>query len=219
MHDSLDRFDILWIRCGRLHRLVALAAPVALLALGAPGRSGASDLTSTSYRLRALHPSAFGPARLVRPGVPTTTAGSAASVGQGDALGPFGSPTTLTTLLPGIWPIAARSLPALDVDHDQHPWFLDADDDGDGLLDVVETGTGLFVSASNTGTSSVDADSDDDGHPDGAEVAAGTDPNDPLSPPPPPPAVPLTSPPGLVLFALVALESLRRFVGERRRHV
>lgn len=219
MCSSLDRYDIRRIRFTRRHRLVVLATPIVLLALGVAGRAEASDLTSPSYRLRALHPAAFGPARLVRPGVPTTTIGTGASAGQGDALGPSGSPTTLTTLLPGVWPVAARVLPALDLDHDQHPWFLDDDDDGDGLLDVVETATGLFVSASNTGTSPVDADSDHDGHSDGAEVAAGTNPNDPLSPPPPPPAVPLATPTGIVLFALVAFESLRRLVGERSPHV
>ena len=72
------------------------------------------------------------------------------------------------------------------------------DSDEDGLIDDVETGTGVFIDASDTGSdpnnpdSDADgvldgieialgidpnnADSDDDGVPDGAEVAAGTDP-------------------------------------------
>ena len=53
------------------------------------------------------------------------------------------------------------------------------DDDGDGLLDSVETNTGTYVSASNTGTDPNDADSDNDGLTDGAEVNThSTDPND-----------------------------------------
>jgi len=44
------------------------------------------------------------------------------------------------------------------------------DADADGLLDAVETGTGAFVSAGDTGTSPVRADSDGDGLRDGDEV-------------------------------------------------
>jgi hypothetical protein len=46
----------------------------------------------------------------------------------------------------------------------------DSDTDDDTLLDGVETGTGTFVSASNTGTNPKNADSDDDGLSDGNEV-------------------------------------------------
>jgi len=49
-----------------------------------------------------------------------------------------------------------------------HPQL--ADTDNDGLLDGVETGTGLFVSASDTGTNPLLADTDRDGLSDGAEV-------------------------------------------------
>ncbi|MGH9868011.1 MAG: FG-GAP-like repeat-containing protein [Candidatus Polarisedimenticolia bacterium] len=52
----------------------------------------------------------------------------------------------------------------------------DADDDNDGLADAVETGTGIFVNAGNTGTDPLDDDTDDDGLNDGAEVDAGSDP-------------------------------------------
>ena len=51
------------------------------------------------------------------------------------------------------------------------------DSDGDGLDDSVETNTGTFVSASDTGTNPNVVDSDNDGFSDGAEVAFGTDPN------------------------------------------
>lgn len=52
------------------------------------------------------------------------------------------------------------------------------DGDSDDLCDYVETGTGTYVSADDTGTSRTDADSDDDGLTDGEEVnTTGTDPN------------------------------------------
>ncbi|HEY6131167.1 MAG TPA: hypothetical protein VIV27_04075 [Halioglobus sp.] len=52
------------------------------------------------------------------------------------------------------------------------------DTDGDGLLDEVETDTGVYVGTSNTGTDPQDADSDDDNILDGAELAFGTNPTD-----------------------------------------
>ena len=54
----------------------------------------------------------------------------------------------------------------------------DDDDDNDGLDDVVETNTGVFVSPTDTGSNPMNADSDSDGFSDGFEVAAGSDPND-----------------------------------------
>jgi hypothetical protein len=54
----------------------------------------------------------------------------------------------------------------------------DQDDDDDTLLDVYETNTGTFVSATDTGSNPFLADTDADGFDDGVEVAAGTDPND-----------------------------------------
>lgn len=53
-------------------------------------------------------------------------------------------------------------------------------DDGDGLLDGVETNTGIFISPSDTGTDPLDWDTDDDDVNDGEEVANGSDPNDPM---------------------------------------
>lgn len=53
---------------------------------------------------------------------------------------------------------------------------LDTDVDNDGLLGSVETNTGVFVDASDTGTDPQNADTDGDGVDDGAEVEAGTDP-------------------------------------------
>ena len=50
---------------------------------------------------------------------------------------------------------------------------FNADSDGDGLLDGVETNTGLFVSASDRGTSPIDTDSDNDGLLDSVETNTG----------------------------------------------
>jgi Bacterial TSP3 repeat len=85
---------------------------------------------------------------------------------------------------------------------------LDPDDENDGLDDVVETNTGVFVSASDTGTDPNNADSDGDGLSDGAEVHGGTDPNDANSPGSSPiPALPL---PASVLLALAVLVGAAR---------
>jgi DNA-binding beta-propeller fold protein YncE len=53
------------------------------------------------------------------------------------------------------------------------------DMDGDGLLDGVETGSGVFVDENDTGTDPHDPDTDDDGLDDGEEVERDTDPHDP----------------------------------------
>jgi uncharacterized repeat protein (TIGR02543 family) len=55
---------------------------------------------------------------------------------------------------------------------------VDTDSDTDGLVDSVETNTGVFVSASNTGTNPNNADTDADGVPDGLEVKEKTSPVD-----------------------------------------
>ncbi len=54
------------------------------------------------------------------------------------------------------------------------------DRDEDALLNGAETGTGVFISATNAGTNPALADTDGDGFDDGDEVAQGTDPTNPL---------------------------------------
>lgn len=51
------------------------------------------------------------------------------------------------------------------------------DSDGDGLDDSAETNTGVYVSASDTGTNPNQSDTSGDGISDGEAVAAGVDPN------------------------------------------
>jgi hypothetical protein len=58
----------------------------------------------------------------------------------------------------------------LDADGDGIGDATDPDDDNDGLNDTVETNTGTFVDANNTGTNPLLADTDGDGFNDGAEV-------------------------------------------------
>jgi hypothetical protein len=69
----------------------------------------------------------------------------------------------------------------LDLDLDGLGDVCDPDDDADGLLDSVETGTGIYVSPDDTGTDPRRADTDGDGASDGDEVNGEifTDPNDP----------------------------------------
>ena len=90
-----------------------------------------------------------------------------------------------------------------DTDGDLAGDACDQDDDGDALLDVYESGTGTFVSGFDAGTDSLNPDSDGDGLLDGAEVLAGTDPNDPNDPLPT--AVPALPWPATVALALGVL--------------
>jgi hypothetical protein len=51
------------------------------------------------------------------------------------------------------------------------------DTDSDGVADIYETGTGVYVSATNTGTNPTSADTDGDGFSDALEISDGTNPN------------------------------------------
>jgi DNA-binding beta-propeller fold protein YncE len=106
----------------------------------------------------------------------------------------------------------AQNLDQLDTDGDLAGNACDADDDGDGLLDAVETGTGTFVGPGDTGTDPLLYDTDGDTYSDGYEVAQGTDPTDPDSFPGTP-AVPALPLPGLALLAASLVASARRQLG------
>jgi hypothetical protein len=99
----------------------------------------------------------------------------------------------------------------LDTDGDLAGNVCDDDDDNDGLLDAVETGTGIFVGPGDTGTDPLLPDTDGDGYSDGNEVTAGSDPTDPDSIPPLPiPALPV---PGLALLAAALCAASRKELG------
>lgn len=66
--------------------------------------------------------------------------------------------------------------PGLDSDADGVADEVDGDNDNDGLADLLEINGNGFAPVSPTLVNQ--ADSDGDGTPDGAELAAGTDPND-----------------------------------------
>ncbi len=63
----------------------------------------------------------------------------------------------------------------LDFDGDGIGDACDNDQDNDGLTDDVETNTGVFVDATDTGTDPFDSDTDNDGLLDGAEVDIAVD--------------------------------------------
>lgn len=190
----------------------ALAAAVGALFLAIfATRSWAGDLTSASYTIRGAHQSTAGASRVSNTGAPRIQH-SGFTVGQPEALGWTGVLTTLETSVPGFWSVVTGGLPNLDPDGDLSPAYVDPDDDNDGLLDVVETSSGVFQSASDTGTDPIDPDSDGDGVPDGTEVALGTDPTDPASFPPPT-TIPALGPLGvgaLVVTLIIAGRTKRR---------
>jgi len=185
-------------------RIVALIAGITFLA--DPFSAFAEDLVSPGYRQRGggFSSAAGGPSTAQGP---TSFFGETRStLGQGAPLTFSGAPEDLTVNAAGFWPIVAGALPSLDVDMDGIAAFLDADDDGDGLDDDVETDTGIFVSPADTGSDPQIADTDGDGFDDGEEVALGSDPNDAGSTPdsgvPVPSLFPLTA---MTLAALLVL--------------
>jgi len=67
-------------------------------------------------------------------------------------------------------PLDESSLPTLDLDGDSICDAADSDMDGDGLSNDVETNTSVYIDELNTGTSSMNADSDGDSYCDGPSV-------------------------------------------------
>lgn len=165
----------------------------------------ATELASPSYRHRGGSFDSLAVTELSSPGPRFDSSGG--SLGPPGPVGFIGADGDLRTAASGFWPLVAAAFPSLDVDGDGVPGYEDDDDDGDGLLDSVETATGVFLSTGDTGTSPVAADSDGDGFDDGVEVAAGSDPNDPGSTPAEVPALPL---PAAGLLAMALLAAARR---------
>ena len=77
-----------------------------------------------------------------------------------------------------------------------------SNEDHDGLFDIFETNTGVYVSPTDTGSDPFDPDTDGDGFNDGWEVTHGTNPNDPADAPFLP-WVPALGPWGYALLLLV----------------
>ena len=73
--------------------------------------------------------------------------------------------------LTGVQTLSIPITAVADMDGDGTPDTQDPDIDGDGLANVHETNTRTFVSATDTGTNPLDADSDDDLYNDGSEVS------------------------------------------------
>jgi YD repeat-containing protein len=92
----------------------------------------------------------------------------------------------------------------------------DADDDNDGLGDLVETNTGVFVSSADTGSDPFDPDTDGDGFGDLQEVLAGFDPNNPAEHPLPT-AVPVLGPLGRALALLLVFAAGAGGLARRNR--
>jgi hypothetical protein len=80
------------------------------------------------------------------------------------------------------------------------------DSDSDGLLDIHETDTGLFLSGTDPGTDPNNPDTDGDGFSDGVEVDAGSDPLDPDSTPG---SIPTLGPLGAALLVLAIVMAAR----------
>lgn len=85
----------------------------------------------------------------------------------------------LTLTSPGVNSAAAAYAPSLDATNVIRPlgtgpdlgaYETDVDTDGDGISDRFETGTGIYVSPTDTGTSPTQSDTDGDGLTDGQEV-------------------------------------------------
>jgi hypothetical protein len=100
----------------------------------------------------------------------------------------------------------------IDTDGDGIGNNADTDDDDDGLLDTVETGTGTYLHPGDTGTDPLVADTDGDGVNDGDEVAVGADPTDASDGGVPPSETPALSPLGLgvLVAALIGVGVWRR---------
>ena len=201
--------------CAGRGRIVSLGALMLVASSGL--EADAQDLSSAHFRQPAgqFVSIAAGPFDVV--GGPAEARAAGLSLGAGFDFSPAGGSASLRSILPGFWPIRIGESPSLDLDGDGAAYFLDEDDDGDGLLDVHETGTGVYGSPVDTGTSPFVLDSDSDGFSDGVEVSAGSDPNDPGSLPGPAAVPALSAGSRLVLLFLVCVLGLAMSLPRRWR--
>ena len=125
-----------------------LAALMALLFCGLVGASmvSAGDLTSESFIQRGGSFSADSNAAMTTTAPSPEFTGAAGTLGDSKGSPPDGSAVDLATASPEFWAIVVGAFPTLDLAGDLTQFFLDDDDDGDGLDDDVETATGVFVS-------------------------------------------------------------------------
>lgn len=195
----------------RVRTFGRLAGFMLCVAMGAglePGLASAATLESESYTQIGGHFSSTASTRLGPTSPSAEYLGTGAALGEGIPVSATGASPGLETVVSGFWAIVAGGFASLDADLDGIQSFLDPDDDNDGLFDTFETGTGVFVSEINTGTSPNNADSDGDGFDDGLEVAQGSNPTDPTSTPNAP-QVPVLSPFGTAIFiALLVLAGI-----------
>lgn len=168
---------------------------IAILILRGPGHLFASGMSSTNFQIRSYSLNGGGHA-------PALTESGAGSMILGSSLAqevPIGK-SNLSSYenLAGFWYNETGS--STDTDGDGIPDDLDNDDDNDGLLDIYETDTRVYVSPTDTGTDPLIADTDGDTHGDGNEVVLGSDPNSDVSVPDYEPGdiAPLGTPDGIV---------------------
>ena len=102
---------------------------------------------------------------------PLVVTGASVAVGDADGDGIAGTADNCPTVANGP---AQAGIPGVgnqtNTDGDAMGDACDPDDDNDGLLDGVETNTGVFIGANNTGTDPVNPDTDVDGCADGEEL-------------------------------------------------
>lgn len=140
----------------------------------------------------------------------------AAVVVQGESGTLTGDPLFADISASDFWMItsaspAAAADPADNIGYDIWTAAAAGDSDGDGLDDSVETNTGTFVDANDTGTDPNNPDTDGDFWNDGDEVDAGTDPTDPNDHPAGmPPGLPAAGAAALLLLTGATLALGRR---------
>jgi hypothetical protein len=144
-------------------RVTVIAAAGALWFASA---AGASDMSSTSYRIRGSNVNGGGVSVMTSTAPSPKVGALGSSVGQAEALGWSGSLITLKSVAPGFWPIVAGGFPTLDSDADLIAAYRDncrftynpGQEDTGGLLTLIPDGIG---NACQCGDVDDDGDVDD----------------------------------------------------------